>query len=128
MKRFVWYSVFVPFTLLFTFCKHSPNSDLIVAPPPPPDCDTVNVTYTGTIQPILLQNCYTCHAGSPSSSGIYMETIDQVKHEVNAGHLMSRIRQDSMDFYPPMPRPPHTKLSSCQIAQFQKWINLDYPQ
>ncbi|MEI6898882.1 MAG: hypothetical protein WCL00_03310 [Bacteroidota bacterium] len=118
-------------TLLCLFllsCKHSPNSDSIVPPPPPPDCDSVNVTYTGTIQPILAQNCYACHAGTPPSSGFSLESYDSVKHYASIGHLMDRIRQDSIILYPPMPQPPASKLSSCQIAQFNNWIKKNFPQ
>ena len=118
-------------TLLSLFlinCKHSPNIDSIVPPPPPPGCDSTNVTYTGTIQPILAQSCYSCHSGIPPSSGFHLDTYEDAKNQAIIGHMMNRIRQDSIDFYPPMPKPPSTKLSNCEIAQFQRWITLNFPQ
>lgn len=112
--------------LLFTFCKHASLSDL-QPPPPPPGCDTLNVTYSSVILAIDTVNCYNgCHNGLAPSSGYHLDSYDSLKYKAQYRHLMERIRQDVG--YNPMPQPPNSKLSDCQIAQFQKWIDLNFPQ
>ena len=128
MKRLALIATTLIFILLFTFCKHTPVSDLAPPPPPPADCDTISVAYTTTIKPIIEGNCYrSCHNGSQSTSGFLLETYDQVKNEVLVGHLMERIEQGPGSIYHPMPYDTG-KLTDCQIAQFQKWIDLNFPQ
>ena len=131
MKRIFFFSVIALITLLFASCRHSPNTDLITPPPPPPDpsaCDTVNVTYTNTIQSIIRDSCYTCHAGSPSTSKLYLDSYDSLKYKVQSKHLIERIKQNQDSIYYRMPPIPYGKLSDCQIAKIQRWSNLNFPQ
>jgi hypothetical protein len=87
-------------------------------------CDSVNVTYDTTIQPILQTWCTGCHGGSNPSNGLSLETYDQVVACANSGRLMGAINQEQG--YKTMPQGGY-KLSPCEINLFQKWINIGMP-
>ena len=87
-------------------------------------CDSSHVTYDSTINTIVQSWCTGCHGGSNPAYGISLTTYDQVNAVVNAGRLMGAIRQETG--YYPMPK--GSQLSPCDIALFQKWINLGMPQ
>lgn len=87
-------------------------------------CDSSHVTYDSTINVIVQTWCTTCHGGSNPSYNLSLTTYDQVKASVNSGRLMGAIRQET-GFYP---MPKGSQLSPCDIALFQKWINLGMPQ
>jgi hypothetical protein len=86
-------------------------------------CDSSHVTYDSTINTIVQSWCTGCHGGSNPAHGISLETYDQVKAAVNTGRLMGAIRQETG--YYPMPK--GSQLSPCDVALFQKWINLGMP-
>ena len=46
-------------------------------------CDTTNVTYSKTIQPILSSQCYTCHEGSTPTGGLILTDYNSVMVVVN---------------------------------------------
>jgi hypothetical protein len=86
-------------------------------------CDTVNVTYTKTIQPIVQIFCLGCHSGSSPANGLSLSGYDAVKTAAG-GRLMGAIRHQNGYFS----MPPGGSLTACQISEFQIWINLNYPQ
>jgi hypothetical protein len=88
-------------------------------------CDSTNVTYTLSIQPILQSWCVGCHGGSSPANGLSLDTYDNAKACAQGGRLMGAIRHDPGYKYMPNGG---AKLSSCEIALFQKWINLGEPQ
>jgi hypothetical protein len=87
-------------------------------------CDSANVTYTSSISPIIRSWCLGCHSGSNPSHGLHLETYAEVVACANSNRLMGAIRQETG--FSPMPQ--GGKLSICEIALFQKWINLGKPQ
>jgi hypothetical protein len=88
-------------------------------------CDSSHVTYDSAVVIITQSWCVSsCHGGSNPANGLSLETYGQVKASVNSGRLMGAIRQESGYF--PMPKGGH--LSPCDIAIFQKWVNLGMPQ
>jgi hypothetical protein len=87
-------------------------------------CDSTNVTYTNSIDPILQAWCIGCHGGSNPSNGLNLDTYDNAKACAQSNRLMGAIKHETG--YYPMPKP--GQLSSCEISLFQKWINLGYPQ
>jgi hypothetical protein len=88
-------------------------------------CDTTNVTYTSTMQPILETWCTGCHGGSNPSNGLRLDSYNYAVACANSGQLMPAIRHDAG--YVPMPGS-GGKLSDCEITQFQIWINKGMPQ
>lgn len=87
-------------------------------------CDSTNVTYTSSINPIIQNWCIGCHGSSNPGGGISLTSYSQVVTAVNSGRLMGAIRQQSG--YYAMPK--GGKLSDCEIALFQIWINHGEPQ
>lgn len=86
-------------------------------------CDTTNITFKGTIVPLLKDNCYSCHsnANSQFGGGIRLETIEDVK--TLSGAILPAINHSG-----PIPMPPSGKLSDCSISMFSIWINKGMPQ
>ena len=88
------------------------------------NCDTTNVTYTNTIQPIMSQSCTGCHGSSSPSGGIDLTTYSLVRASAEDGSLYG-----SMSFqsgYSPMPKNGN-KSPDCTLNKIQAWINQGYP-
>jgi hypothetical protein len=88
-------------------------------------CDSANVTYTISIQPILQTWCLGCHSGSNPSNGLSLTTYDETVACANSGRLMGALRHEQGYFA--MPKGGYT-LSPCEIDLFQKWINIGKPE
>jgi hypothetical protein len=59
-------------------------------------CDQTNVTFSGTVKPILQASCLSCHSNSKASSsggGIRLEAYADVLASVNSGRLMGAVKQ-----------------------------------
>ncbi|MFN3875028.1 MAG: hypothetical protein ACK4L7_03825 [Flavobacteriales bacterium] len=83
-------------------------------------CDTLNVSYSGTIAPLLQARCNSCHNNGPSPSGglnlTQWATVNQVAMD---GRLEGSVRH--LPTYAAMP-PSGPQLSACRIRQIQLWI------
>lgn len=86
-------------------------------------CDSVNVTFSGTIFPIVELNCKGCHSGASPSAGLSLNNYAQIKEAVNNKQLSDHINQ--VNGYSLMP--PSGMLSVCNLAQFNKWITYGTP-
>lgn len=85
-------------------------------------CDDVNVTFSGTVKPIL-QICQTCHSNANSVSsggGVRLQNYDDILGYVNNGKLIGAVSHTQG--YIPMPQG-GGKIPDCEIAQLQKWID-----
>ena len=78
---------------------------------PPESCDTTQVTYSGTIAAIIELNCYACHEGGQSLSGIPM---------VDAGRLIGALRH--LEGFSPMPQNA-SALPECELLKIEKWVD-----
>lgn len=87
-------------------------------------CDTSNVTYSGTINPILQANCLGCHSSAGSGGGILLNTFSAVKGQVNNGRLWGAINWQSG--FSQMPKN-SSKLSDCDITKIGIWIQQGAP-
>jgi mono/diheme cytochrome c family protein len=82
-------------------------------------CDTAAVSYANDIAPIIQQNCLVCHQPGGSQESSAMNTYDNlVNFAVSAvdrvngrGNLM----------------PPSGKMTSCNIALLEAWVNAGMP-
>ncbi len=82
-------------------------------------CDSINVTYSSNITTILSNYCQGCHNALTASGGIVLDNYSQVKTYVTNGKLIGSVKQ--LSGYISMP--PGAKLSDCDIAKLQKWVN-----
>ena len=90
-------------------------------------CDTIQVTYSASVAPILQQYCLSCHSNAKAGSfggNIKLETWANVKLRVENGSLLGAISHQGG--YSPMPKGA-SKLNDCPIAVIQKWITAGSP-
>lgn len=93
------------------------------------DCDSINVTFSETVFPIIQNRCYGCHSGANPSGGISLTNHSQVADAGaistgNSGSLLGSITWTSGNI--PMPKN-GAQLSECKIAQIRKWIEDGMP-
>jgi hypothetical protein len=84
-------------------------------------CDTINVTYSGSVAPILNDLCVSCHS---SSSSIKLDSYENVKIRVDNGSLIGTINHQSG--FQPMPQG-GAKLDDCRLTIISKWIENGAP-
>jgi hypothetical protein len=83
-------------------------------------CDTTNVTYSGTVAPILATNCNNCHNPASPSGGVIVNNYSDLLVYVNNGRFWGSINHEQG--YQPMPRN-LPKLSECNLTKIKKWID-----
>jgi len=117
MKR---YLIILPMIVLAACYKD--NKEDMYGSGPGAGCDTTNVTYAATIQPLLQSKCATsgCHNAASSSAGINLSNHAGAKAIADNGFFLRVIRHESG--VAPMPQG-GAKLDDCTIAQIQKWVN-----
>ncbi|MFI5135278.1 MAG: hypothetical protein ACHQD9_05460 [Chitinophagales bacterium] len=96
------------------------NIDCSVATP----CDTSSVTYAGTIQPIIQNNCLGCHSSTASGGGILLTTWGQVADQALNGHLVCSVYHDPA--CKAMPKG-GGQLSSCDLTKISMWVGAGAP-
>lgn len=79
-------------------------------------------TYILNVEPVVSQNCYTCHSltSSASGGGIILEGYDNLIKKVNDGKFQCSIHQESG--CSPMPKG-GGKLGTCTLAEIDQWIS-----
>jgi len=88
------------------------------------DCDSVNATYTTTIAGIMTTFCTGCHGSVSPSAGLSLTSLGLVSGAVSSKHLMDHVK--NANGYSVMP-PSGITLTSCSIAQLNKWISEGMP-
>ena len=86
--------------------------------------DTVNITYTLSVKPIIINKCQGCHSGANAKGGIDLSTYDGVKAQATNGKLWGAVNWDPG--FSAMPKYGN-KLSPCELTQIHKWINQGAP-
>ncbi len=86
-------------------------------------CDTANVTYSGTIAPIMETYCTGCHSSTSAPGGSLMSYPDVMNAAVN-GNMIGDITHASG--YNNMPQG-GAKLGDCEITQIKKWVAAGAP-
>jgi uncharacterized membrane protein len=87
-------------------------------------CDTANVTFSGSVKPILQSRCISCHSNTAAASAggnIKLEDYADVKIRTDNGSLLSAIKH--LSGYSQMPKE-SAKLDNCSIRKIEKWIEL----
>jgi len=92
-----------------------------------PVCDTLKMSYSQNVVPILKYNCYTCHSvgNSVGSVGILLDNYDSLKKYANqGGYLVGNITHEPGFVAMPYMKP---KLDACSINQIVAWVNQGAP-
>ena len=93
-------------------------------------CDTANVTYSGTIAPLMGNYCNGCHGDSGNSTGINLTsyfdsgTDDGVKTVAQDGRLWGSVNQDGGFSAMPLGG---NRLQECKIDELRIWLDNGYP-
>lgn len=108
------------FMLFFVSCYY--DNEEALYPVLNNSCDTTNVTYTSTIEPILSNNCYSCHSDANSAFGgnVHLQSATDVIS--NSSKIAVAIKRTGAS-----PMPPSGKLNSCAISQFDIWMKKGTP-
>ena len=85
-------------------------------------CDTANVSYAATIQPILTQYCALagCHDATTPSFGYDFAVYAGAQMANTNGRLLGAINHSTG--FQPMPKN-MAKLSDCNINKLTAWVN-----
>ncbi|MCB0715843.1 MAG: hypothetical protein R2796_05365 [Chitinophagaceae bacterium] len=85
------------------------------------NCNTENVSYSGTVVPLLQANgCLGCHSGGAPSGNISLSGYAAVKTVALNGKLHGAINHTPG--FSPMPQGGN-KMSACAIQQIKAWID-----
>ena len=85
-------------------------------------CDTVAVSYTSDIVPILSNSCYGCHdASSYTISGSQFDNYNLIKTLVSDGKLVNRTNDASN------PMPPTELMDDCNRNLIKAWVAAGAP-
>ena len=87
-------------------------------------CDTIDVSYTQQIVPVLTNTCTGCHSGSAPSGGIALTTHTEVQTVALNGRLYGAIAW--LNGFQKMPQG-GDQLPDCTIDQFKSWIDAGAP-
>lgn len=98
--------------LLMAGCYYDTEAKLY----PSRACDTTNVTWSGTIQPIIQGNCAIpgCHVAGGTGPGDFTSYLG-VKEKVDNGTLRQEVVVDGT-------MPPDYDLRPCEVQQIDAWI------
>lgn len=87
-------------------------------------CDSSNVTFASTIEPIINANCVGCHGSSAPSAGISLVGYDLVAAAATSGKLAGTMNNTGGHIL----MPPGGKLDNCKLNQVNKWIRNGLPK
>lgn len=113
----------IPLLALLAGCYYDNEDDLY--PYEPDSCDTTNITYSGTIFPMISSNCTNCHSGSTPSGNILLEDYPTISAAAAIAAGQPGSLYGAISHHPgnsPMPKN-GTQLSDCKIKQVKSWID-----
>lgn len=124
MKRsIINLAVFSLFILTFVSCYY--DSEEALYPQLSTSCDTINVTFSGTIVPVLNNNCYSCHSNSTAAdygNNIHLQNYDDVVSNID--RVIGSVKHTTG--FSPMPKNGGS-LKSCSIDQLDIWVRNGMP-
>ena len=85
-----------------------------------PDCDLENVTYSGTIAPIMAASCNGCHSTASPSAGIITDNYEDLRIIALSGELVGSVNHE--EGFSPMPQG-QPQLGECPREQIAAWVN-----
>ena len=86
-------------------------------------CDTVDVTFSGDIQPLVQTFCAACHSGIAPYGGIVIEDYDNISTVASDPNFIGLIDGDFA-----LVMPENTDgLNDCQVRMFEIWIEDGMP-
>lgn len=105
--------------VLLTGCYYDNEEELY----PFSFCDTENVTWANTIEPLMQTRCAIpgCHV--PGAQSPDLSTYAKVKSQADAGRIQARVIDGAPSYMPPS-----GKLPPCEQEKLSIWLEMDAPQ
>lgn len=88
------------------------------------DCQTANISYSSTIQPLLNSQCISCHGSGLAEAGIRLDSYNAVIIQANNGKLYGTMAHSQG--FSAMP-PSGARIPACTLQQLQTWITAGTP-
>lgn len=98
------------------------NEEELYPSVPGSGCDTVAVSYTTDIKPVIDSRCISCHGSNFPSGNLSLTNHAQVAG--SAGIIIDRINRSAGD---PLLMPQGNKLDACSIDKIEAWANQGAP-
>ena len=124
MKRIFPLFVILAISLFFFISCYYDNEEFLY-PSIGTACDTINVTFSGTVAPILSNSCLSCHSNATAAgfgNNIRLENYTDV--QIRAATIAGSIKHQVP--YSPMPKN-GGKIKACSITQFDIWVRKGMP-
>jgi len=86
-------------------------------------CDTTNITFSGSVMPIIKTNCTGCHSGSAPGGNVLLTNYSEVSAQAGNGKLVGSITYSSGLVGMPV----STKLSDCDVNAIRIWVRSGAP-
>jgi hypothetical protein len=110
------------FVLLATGCSWENEETLY---PESGLCDTLDVSYSEDVVPILANNCYECHSNTNAPDFSYGHAFEDYEDVFASSNLIVGAI-NHLEGFPPMPRG-SDKLDTCSISVIEAWVNNGAP-
>ncbi len=89
------------------------------------DCDTSNVTYALSIQPLISAKCQGCHSGANPQGGLLLTNYNQISTSALFGNMLDAVQHTGS--VTPMPFN-SAQLPQCEIELIRIWIENGAPE
>lgn len=80
-------------------------------------CDTVSVTFSGSIEPIIQAKCLGCHSPG-AQEAVDLTVFANVAEEAASGRLLRSVKRDPSG----ISMPPGVSLGPCEVRKFELWL------
>jgi uncharacterized membrane protein len=117
--------------LLFACVGYAADGAVLVGPNP-----TAATFFATKIQPVLVEHCYACHAGTKRYGGLKVDALDTllagghdegpavIPGDTQHSSLLRALRYEGDS---DLNMPPNGKLPDAVIADFERWIDIGAP-
>ncbi|MCB9246734.1 MAG: hypothetical protein H6606_09935 [Flavobacteriales bacterium] len=87
-------------------------------------CNTTDVNFSGVVNPIIANNCLSCHNAGLANGNVRLDSYTEIKKYADNGKLLSSIKRDGTIA---KAMPPDAPLGNCRVNQIEVWINAGAP-
>lgn len=88
-------------------------------------CDTIGLTYTNFVAPLMTKYCTGCHGGANPQGNLKLTTLSEVKAVGQNGQLYGSVAHSQG--YSAMPKG-GAALSACHVDKIKAWIDSGMPE
>jgi len=92
---------------------------------PEENCDTLNVSFSAHILPVVQNYCHGCHSGAKPSGNLKLTNYSEIVDIAMDGRFLGAVQW--LSGYKAMPKD-GDKLSDCKIRQIALWIEAGTPE